>query len=115
MGELLLLDNKLFQHRDHPSPVNSFVSFSNYKIRMKINIHHILFTKELGLSCYFAAVVVQSLSCVQLFATPWTAMQPKIHLYKKRQIVTDGGGTRHLISQHPEALLLSLKHLTQWH
>ena len=36
-------------------------------------------------------------------------------MYKKRQIVTDGGGTRHLISQHPEALLLSLKHLTHWH
>lgn len=32
----------------------------------------------------------------------------------KRQIVTDGGGTRHLISQHPEALLLSLKHLAHW-
>ena len=65
MGELL------FQHRDHPSPVNSFVSFSNYKIRVKINIHYILFTKELDLCCYF--VVVQSVSHVCLSATPWTA------------------------------------------
>ena len=114
MGELLLLDNKLFQHRDHPSPVNSFVSLSNCKIRMKINIHHILFTKELSLSCYFVVVVVQSLSRVQLFATLWTAAhQASLSFTISRSLlkftsIESVTPSNHLILCHPRLLLPSI-------
>ena len=78
---------------------------------MKINIHHILFTKELGLSCYFAAAVVQSLSCVQLFATPWTAAhQASLSFTISRSLlkftsIESVTPSNHLILCHPLLLL----------
>ena len=107
MGELL------FQHRDHPSPVNSFVSFSNYKIRVKINIHYILFTKELDLGCYFV-VVVQSLSRVCLSVTPWTAAhQTSLSITNSRSLlkftsIESVMPSNHLILCHPLLLLPSI-------
>ena len=107
MGELL------FQHRDHPGPVNSFVSFSNYKIRVKINIHYILFTKELDLGCYFV-VVVQSLSRVCLSVTPWTAAhQTSLSITNSRSLlkftsIESVMPSNHLILCHPLLLLPSI-------